>query len=105
MTLEVETAAPDDTVQTADGGIGILPVCNGNRLVGMITDRDIAVRAVAEGKAPGECSVRDVMMEDLNYALADDEVQSVAQKMGQWRVYRLPVARPRQAACRYSLPR
>ncbi|HEX3881029.1 MAG TPA: CBS domain-containing protein [Stellaceae bacterium] len=96
MTLEVAVAAPDDTVQTAaqimaDGGIGVLPVCDGTRLVGMITDRDITVRAVAEGRPPAECSVRDVMTEDLNYAFEDDEVRSVAQKMGQWQVHRLPV--------------
>jgi CBS domain-containing protein len=96
MTLDVETAAPEDTVQTAaqmmaDGGVGVLPVCDGSRLVGMITDRDITVRAVAEGRAPDECSVKDVMTEDLNYAFEDDEVQSVAQKMGQWQVHRLPV--------------
>jgi CBS domain-containing protein len=96
MTLDVDTAAPDDTIQTAalmmaDGGVGVLPVCDGERLVGMITDRDIAVRAVAEGKAPGECSVREVMTDDLNYAFEDDEVKSVAQKMGEWQVYRLPV--------------
>lgn len=96
MTLDVAIAAPDDTIQTAaqlmaDGGVGALPVCDGNRLIGMITDRDIAVRAVAEGKAPDGCSVRDVMTDDLNYALEDDDVQAVAQKMGQWQVHRLPV--------------
>jgi CBS domain-containing protein len=96
MTLEVATAAPEDSVQTAaqimaDGGLGALPVCDGTRLVGMVTDRDIAVRAVAEGKAPGECSVREVMTEDLNYVFEDDDIQSVAQKMGEWQVHRLPV--------------
>jgi CBS domain-containing protein len=96
MTLEVVTAAPQDTIQTAaqimaDGGVGVVPVCDGERLVGMVTDRDIAVRAVAEGKAPDECSVRDVMTEGLNYVFEDDEVRSVAQKMGEWQVHRLPV--------------
>lgn len=96
MTLDVETAAPDDTVRTAaqlmaDTGAGVLPVCDGNRLVGMVTDRDITVRAVAEGKAPDQCSVRDVMTEDVNYAFEDDDVKRVAQKMGQWQVHRLPV--------------
>lgn len=96
MTLDVDIAAPDDTIQTAalmmaDGGVGVLPVCDGERLVGMVTDRDIAVRAVAEGKAPGECSVRDVMTDDVDYAFEDDDVQNVAQKMGQYQVYRLPV--------------
>jgi CBS domain-containing protein len=96
MTLEVVTTAPEDTIQTAaqimaDGGVGVVPVCDGERLVGMVTDRDIAVRAVAEGKAPDECSVRDVMTEGLNYVFEDDEVRSVAQKMGEWQVHRLPV--------------
>jgi CBS domain-containing protein len=96
MTLDVDTAAPEDTIQTAaqlmaDGGVGVLPVCDGSRLVGMITDRDIAVRAVAEGKSPGECAVREVMTDDLNFAYEDDDVKSVAQKMGEWQVHRLPV--------------
>ncbi|HEY1260069.1 MAG TPA: CBS domain-containing protein [Stellaceae bacterium] len=96
MTLDVETAAPEDTVQTAaqimaDAGTGALPVCDGARLVGMVTDRDIAVRAVAEGKAPDQCSVRDVMTEEVSFAFEDDEVQSIAQKMGQWQVHRLPI--------------
>jgi CBS domain-containing protein len=96
MTPDVEIAAPEDTIQTAaqmmaDSGIGVLPVCDGNRLVGMITDRDIAVRAVAEGKPPGGCAVREVMTEDLNYAFEDEEVESIAKKMGEWQVHRLPV--------------
>jgi CBS domain-containing protein len=67
----------------------LTPVCDGTRLVGMITDRDITVRGVAEGKAPSECSVSDVMTQEVSYAFEDDDVQSVALKMGQWQVHRL----------------
>lgn len=96
MTLDVEVAAPDDTVLTAakmmaDTGAGVLPVCDGEKLVGMVTDRDIAIRAVAEGKAPDQCNVRDVMTEDVNYILEDADVTEAAQKMGEWQVHRLPV--------------
>ena len=96
MTPDVEVAAPDDWVQTAaalmrDNGAGVLPVCESGRLVGMITDRDITIRAVAEGKSPSGCIVREVMTEPVNYAFEDDEVDDVARKMAQWQVHRLPV--------------
>ncbi|HWB48002.1 MAG TPA: CBS domain-containing protein [Stellaceae bacterium] len=96
MTVDVEVTAPDDTVRTAaqlmaDTGAGVLPVCDGERLVGMVTDRDIAVRAVAQGKSPEQCAVRDVMTPDVNYAMAEDDIENVARKMGEWQVHRLPV--------------
>jgi CBS domain-containing protein len=96
MTLDVEATTPDDDLQTAaqlmaDSDAGVLPVCDGERLVGMITDRDIAVRGVAEGKAPQQCNVRDVMTKDVNFIFADEEVSEAAKKMGEWQVHRLPV--------------
>ena len=68
MTADVEIIRPDDTLQTAarmmaDLEAGILPVGENDRLVGMITDRDITVRAVAEGRDPGKTTVRDTMSE------------------------------------------
>ncbi|HZT89305.1 MAG TPA: CBS domain-containing protein [Stellaceae bacterium] len=101
MTPDVEVAAPDDTVRTAaqlmaDTGAGVLPVCDGERLVGMITDRDIAVRAVAEGKSPDQCQVRDVMTEEVQYALEDDDVAAVAHAMSEWQVRRLPILNARK---------
>lgn len=96
MTMDVEATTPDDDLQTAaqlmaDSGAGVLPVCDGERLVGMITDRDIAVRGTAEGKAPQQCNVRDVMTEDVKFIFEDEEVSDAAKKMGEWQVRRLPV--------------
>jgi CBS domain-containing protein len=96
MTPDVEVAGPDDTVETAarmmsDTGAGALPVCDGERLIGMVTDRDITIRAVAEGKSPSGCVVREVMTEDVNYAFEDEDVGDVACKMAEWQVRRLPV--------------
>jgi CBS domain-containing protein len=96
MTPDVEVAAPDDTVETAarmmsDTGAGVLPVCDGERLIGMVTDRDITVRAVAAGRSPSGCVVREVMTDEVNYALDDEDVGEVACKMAEWQVRRLPV--------------
>lgn len=96
MTRDVEIAAPDDTVQTAarmmaDTGAGALPVGENDRLVGMVTDRDIAVRAVAEGKAPDTCKVRDVMSGGIKYVFDDEDVGELSRKMAEWQVRRVPV--------------
>jgi CBS domain-containing protein len=69
---------------------GVLPVGENDRLVGMITDRDIAVRAIALGKGP-DTSVRDVMSADVKYCFEEDDVGEVAQKMSDIKVRRLPV--------------
>ena len=69
---------------------GIMPVREGDRLVGMITDRDITVRAVAEGKGP-DTAVREVMTEDVKYCYEDDDTQDVARNMADIQVRRLPV--------------
>jgi CBS domain-containing protein len=69
---------------------GSVPVATSERLVGMITDRDIAVRAVAMGKGP-DASVGDVMTADVKYCFDDQEVEEVTQNMGDIQVRRLPV--------------
>jgi CBS domain-containing protein len=96
MTRDVEIASPDDDLQSAaqmmrDIDAGALPVGENDRLVGMITDRDIVVRAVAEGKAPKEGRVREVMTADVHYAFEDEDVKAVADKMAKLQVRRLPV--------------
>lgn len=70
--------------------IGALPVQDNDRLIGMITDRDIAVRAVAEGKG-AEASVRDVMTSEIKYCYDDQSVEEVTRNMGEQRIRRLPV--------------
>lgn len=70
--------------------VGFLPVGENDRLVGTITNRDIVVRAVAEGK-DGNATVRDVMTKDVKYCFEDEDIEHVAQNMGDIQVRRLPV--------------
>src|SRR5262249_45252353 len=86
MTRGVECVAPDTTLQEAarkmkELDVGPMPVCDNDRLVGMLTDRDIAVRAVAEGRDPKTARVRDAMTEGINYCYEDDDVAVAARQM------------------------
>jgi CBS domain-containing protein len=95
MTSSVETVGPDHTAKDAaafmlSADTGSIPVCENDKVIGMITDRDIAVRGVAAGKGP-DCSVRDLMSKDVVCARDSDDAQSVAQQMSQAQVRRLPV--------------
>ncbi|MGH8188915.1 MAG: CBS domain-containing protein, partial [Steroidobacteraceae bacterium] len=79
MTRDVRLVRPDQTIRDAaklmaELDIGVLPVEENDRLVGMITDRDIAVRAVGEGKGP-DTPVRDVMSKEVKYAYEDQSVE------------------------------
>jgi CBS domain-containing protein len=96
MSQKVELASPDDTIQQAAKAMaridsGMLPVGENDRLVGIITDRDIAIRGVAAGKDPMKCCVRDVMTPEVKYAFEDDDITDVAENMAQLQVRRLPV--------------
>jgi CBS domain-containing protein len=96
MTPDVELVRPDDTLHTAakmmaDLDTGALPVGEEDRLIGMITDRDITVRAVAEGRDPQKTAVREAMSSGIKFCFEDEESEAVARKMGQWQVRRLPV--------------
>ncbi len=95
MTSDVQTVAPTDTVQQAasfmlSADTGSIPVCDGDKIVGMITDRDIAVRGTAKGLGP-DCSVSDLMSDDVICASASDDVQSIARQMADRQVRRMPV--------------
>jgi CBS domain-containing protein len=95
MTRDVELVSPTQTIREAaqmmaELDAGALPVQQDDRLVGMITDRDIAVRAVAQGKSP-ETPVRDVMSPELLYCFDDQEIEDVSRNMGEVKVRRLPV--------------
>jgi CBS domain-containing protein len=96
MTPEVEVIRPDDTLHTAaqmmaDLDVGVLPIGENDRLVGIITDRDIAVRAVAKGCDPNKTTVRQAMSEHIRYCFEDEDTQEVGRKMGEWQIRRLPV--------------
>ena len=95
MTRDVATVRPDQTAREAatfmlDSDAGSIPVTEGDRLIGMITDRDIAIRGVAEGRGP-ETLVRDLMSSGIVCARIDDDVQDVADRMSAEQVRRLPV--------------
>jgi CBS domain-containing protein len=95
MSQKVELASPTDTIQQAAKAMaridsGMLPVGENDRLVGVITDRDIAIRAVCEGKDP-KTPVREVMSNEVKYVYEDDDVSDVAENMAQLQVRRLPV--------------
>jgi CBS domain-containing protein len=96
MERDVRIASPDETVQQAtrmmrESDTGALPVGEGDRLVGMLTDRDIAVRLVAEGKDPSRTKVREVMTPDVRYVFEDEDLEHVVDNMAQQQVRRLPV--------------
>jgi CBS domain-containing protein len=95
MTADVCLANPSQTIREAarmmaDRDIGALPVGQDDRLVGMVTDRDIAVRAVAEGLGP-ETPINEVMSREVMYCFEDDDLDDVAANMGNIQVRRLPV--------------
>lgn len=96
MTREVRSIAPDARLQEAaqwmrDMDVGALPVCDGRRLMGMVTDRDIAVRAVARGVSPQDATVAEVMSKDVSWCFADQSVGEVLQQMGDQQLRRIPV--------------
>jgi CBS domain-containing protein len=95
MTKDVRVANPDDTIRKAARTMasidaGVLPVGENDRLIGMITDRDIAIRGIASGKGP-KAKVRDVMTEDVKYCFDDQEIEEVTRNMADIQVRRLPV--------------
>ena len=75
----------------ADIDAGVLPVGENDRLVGLLTDRDITIRAVAQGKAPDQCKVREVMSPDIKYVFEDEATEDAARNMSELQVRRLPV--------------
>jgi CBS domain-containing protein len=92
--------APEETLQRAaqmmdELNVGALPVCSGNQLLGMITDRDIAIRAVAVGASPAETCVSDVMSEGVRSVREDDSTDAVMRHMEGMQVRRVPVLNDR----------
>ena len=103
MTREVQTVTPDQTAREAANFMlstdsGSMPVTEGERLIGMITDRDIAVRGVAHGHGP-DTPVRDIMTSGIICVRIDDDVEEVARKMSDAQVRRLPVIDDQERLC------
>jgi CBS domain-containing protein len=96
MTRGAECIPPDASLQEAARkmkslDVGPLPVCDRDRLAGMLTDRDIVVRAVAEGRDPRTTRVRDAMTEGVTYCFEDDDVNEAARLMKEKQIRRLIV--------------
>jgi CBS domain-containing protein len=95
MTPDVQLCTPDDTLRDAAEAmaalnIGLLPVTADDRLVGMVSDRDIAVRGVGMGRGP-DSRVGDIMTVDVKYCFEDQTLDEVTENMGDIQVRRLPV--------------
>ena len=96
MTRDVAVVRPDDVIRHAaqkmdELNIGVLPVCKGRRLVGMITDRDITVRATAAGRLPHEARVEDAMSSDVRWCFEDASTDEVLDMMRDVQIRRVPV--------------
>jgi CBS domain-containing protein len=96
MTPDIDVVTPEDTLKTAaellaELDLEALPVSENNRLVGVITSRDIAMRVAADGCNPKEVRVGHAMTGEMFYCFADESIADVAQKMAEWWVRRLPV--------------
>lgn len=90
MTRDVRFVSPQENLQRAaqimdELNVGALPVCDGNRLVGMVTDRDITVRATAAGMAPMDAHVEQVMSTDVRWCFEDQPLEEVLQQMADTR--------------------
>jgi CBS domain-containing protein len=96
MSRQVKVASPEDNLQWAaqlmeKDDFGFLPVGENDRLVGTVTDRDIVIRGVAQGKAPADCKVREVMTKDPKFVFEDEQVEDAARNMSSLKLRRLPV--------------
>jgi CBS domain-containing protein len=96
MTRDVRTMKPNDTVGDAarcmdELNVGVIPVCDGDRLVGMVTDRDIVVRGVAKQGEVKSMKLADVMSGNVRCAKEDDDVDRVLSEMAEAQIRRLPV--------------
>ncbi|MGQ3051523.1 MAG: CBS domain-containing protein [Roseateles sp.] len=96
MSTDVRTIQPQESLRRAaqcmqELDVGSLPVCDGERLLGMLTDRDITVRGVADGLNPDDVCVSDIMTPDIVYLTVDQDVDDAKRMMGDRQLRRLPV--------------
>ena len=101
MSTEVQTIQPQESLRRAaqymqELDVGALPVCEGERLLGMLTDRDITVRGVADGLDPDAACVSDIMSPDVDTLTEDQDSEDAKQLMGERQVRRLPVVDAQQ---------
>jgi CBS domain-containing protein len=96
MTREVDVVAPNASVRDAAAkmkelDVGAIPVCDGQKLSGLVTDRDITLRAVAEGRDPSKTRVSEVMSSEIAYCFEDNSVEQAAKLMESKQIRRLPI--------------
>jgi len=96
MTRAVQTVSPDDSLHEAarrmsERDVGALPVCDGERLIGVITDRDIVVRSVARGEEPRRVRVGEAMTHDVEWCVEDDNLEDVGRRMSEGQIRRMLV--------------
>ena len=96
MTRDTRVVSPQESVQRAaqlmdELNVGALPVCDGHKLVGMVTDRDITIRATAAGRSPTDAHVDEVMSTDVRWCFEDESIDDVMEKMAGTQVRRVPV--------------
>jgi CBS domain-containing protein len=96
MSKDVKIVSTEDTIEKAaklmaETNCGVLPVGENGRLVGVVTDRDITLRAVAKGNAPNHCTVREVMSSGIKYVFEDEGTHVAAHTMSKLQMRRLPV--------------
>ena len=96
MTRDVEVVSADAAVSEAAAkmkqlDVGVIPVCDGEKLTGVLTDRDIAIRLAAEGRSPSETRVSQIMTKDLYYCFEDQDVEEAATVMEAGQIRRLPI--------------
>lgn len=96
MTRKVRTLAPTDSIRRAaqsmgELNVGSIPVCNGKKLVGMVTDRDIALRGVAQGLDAEKTLLSDIMSKDVKWCFEDQPLDEVMETMAASQIRRLPV--------------
>ncbi|MES2206374.1 MAG: CBS domain-containing protein [Pseudomonadota bacterium] len=96
MSRDIQVVSPAESVRTVaqkmkELDVGAIPVCEGKKLIGMITDRDIVIRVVADGKSTESTCARDVMSQDLQWCFEDQDLEEVEGKMSESQIRRLPV--------------
>ncbi len=96
MSSDVFIVSADQTLQEAarsmaDLDTGVLPIAEGDRLIGVVTDRDLVIRGMAEARDPNATTIRDVMSHGVCYCFDDEDVKDVADQMAELQVRRLPV--------------
>ena len=89
--VNASASLQDAAIKMKDLDVGLIPVCDGDRLQGILTDRDITIRATARGRNPKKTKVTDVMSTDIAYCLEDQEVEEAVSLMEARQIRRLPI--------------